>query len=249
MKIKKIKEEGNNFTFLIEDTTYSFINTLRRAMAYHVPCLAIDKVRIIANNGVIFDEMLAHRLGLIPLSTPANYKNKAKVKLVLEEEGPCEVYSKDIKTADTAVRPLSEDILITKLRDGEELKLEMTARMGTGKEHAKWQPAIVSYSEIITIKNTKKPNLIKKILEKCPEAIISHSSNKVKIADKKKCIKCLACKELLNDKDSEIEYEENKFAFYIEPVGQMELPILIDKTIETLEQKIDALEKELKKIA
>ncbi len=249
VNIKKLGEENRNFGFLVEDTTIEYMNALRRTIMSHTPCLAIDKVLVSANDGVIFDEMLSHRIGLIPLTTPEEYKKKSKVKLVLEKKGPGDVYSKDIKSSDTAVHPLSEDILITKLRDNEELRLEMSARMGVGKEHSKWQPAIVSYSQIFALKNSKKPQLLKKAQESCPEAVIQSTANKIKIADRKKCLACTACKELLEDNDTEIEHDENAFVLYIEPLGQIELSILIDKAVDSIEEKLDELEEELKKIA
>lgn len=42
-------------------------NTFRRLMLSDVPSMAIEKVHIYNNTSVIQDEVLAHRLGLIPL--------------------------------------------------------------------------------------------------------------------------------------------------------------------------------------
>ena len=43
------------------------VNALRRILISEVPTMAIEKVTIIQNTSVIPDEVLAHRMGLIPI--------------------------------------------------------------------------------------------------------------------------------------------------------------------------------------
>src|SRR3989338_9050267 len=56
----------------------SLANAIRRSVA-EVPTLAINEVEIFKNDSAIYDEMLAHRLGLIPLKTPKNASAKTEV--------------------------------------------------------------------------------------------------------------------------------------------------------------------------
>lgn len=42
-------------------------NALRRIMIAEIPTMAIHKVQVIQNTSVIPDEVLAHRLGLVPI--------------------------------------------------------------------------------------------------------------------------------------------------------------------------------------
>jgi DNA-directed RNA polymerase alpha subunit len=46
----------------------SLANTIRRSLA-EVPTLAVDEVEIFKNDSALYDEVLAHRIGLIPLKT------------------------------------------------------------------------------------------------------------------------------------------------------------------------------------
>ena len=48
----------------------SIANAIRRVMISEVPTVAIDKVHLWQNTGVIQDEILCHRLGLIPIWVP-----------------------------------------------------------------------------------------------------------------------------------------------------------------------------------
>jgi DNA-directed RNA polymerase alpha subunit len=50
-----------------------------------------------------------------------------------------------MKSTDKSVRPVNDKIPITELFENQEIDLEATAQLGTGREHAKWQGAVVGY--------------------------------------------------------------------------------------------------------
>src|SRR5690349_3899506 len=85
-----------------------FVNALRRTLVAEVPKLAIDKVTFYDNTSALFDEIISHRLGLLPIATdPSTLNMKGQtdaegrpsylMRFTLTKEGPCTVYSSDLE--------------------------------------------------------------------------------------------------------------------------------------------------------
>jgi len=67
MKIRVEKKDGLDLEFDMTGTSPAIANAFRRLMISEVPAMAIEKVYVYNNTTIIQDEILAHRLGLIPL--------------------------------------------------------------------------------------------------------------------------------------------------------------------------------------
>lgn len=151
MKIKILEKDNLKIKFQLEGASLAFANALRRTCMTDVPTYAIDNVTFLENTSVLYDEILAHRLGLVPLVSelPTDLllaKKGTSVKFTLAKEGGV-IYSSDLKTKDKAVKPAHDTIPLVKLTPEQKVVLEAEATLGTGKEHAKWQPTtICSYS-------------------------------------------------------------------------------------------------------
>jgi DNA-directed RNA polymerase subunit D len=158
VKLVENQEKKNRLIFSVKGVDTAYANTLRRIMGFEVPVMAIDEVEFRKNTSILYDEVISHRLGLIPLSTDLKSYNmmsecKCKgagcasctVKLILRAQGPCTVYASDIKSKDPEIKPLYGKMPIVRLLEGQELEFEATAILGQGKDHSKWCPGLVYY--------------------------------------------------------------------------------------------------------
>ena len=148
MEMKLIKKEDRKIKFTLKGVDPAFVNGIRRAIQTHVKNFAVEDVNVYENTSVIFNEMLAHRLGMLPIQVDTKtYKKKDKVTLMVEKEGPCTVYSKDIRSTDPKIEVVDKKIPIVKLGKNQKVKIEMDAIVDSGKTHSKWIPGIMSYSQ------------------------------------------------------------------------------------------------------
>jgi len=258
MKIELVKKEGLTNTYLISETKPEVINAIRRAIISEVPVLAIEDVFISKNSSALYDEILAHRLGLIPLTTPDTYvlpevcKCKGKgcarctVKFTLKAKGPGMVYARELKSTDPAVKPVYEDMPIVYLDEGQEVELEASAVLGRGKDHAKWSGALAYYKYYPKIKiDQSKIKEPKKCVESCPRGILKLNGNKVEV-DKNKlleCDLCGACSEVCEG--ISVEGDESKFVFTVESWGQKDPSKMFQEAINILKENLETIKKEL----
>ncbi|VVC03610.1 DNA-directed RNA polymerase subunit D [Candidatus Burarchaeum australiense] len=147
MKLEHVKSDngGMNLSFTLKDAGTAFANAIRRLSMGQVPVLAIDAITMYENNSAFFDEYIANRLGLMPIKTPDGYREGEDVLFKLSAEGPGVVYSKDLTSTERGVSCVSKKIPIIELVKDQRLRLEARARLGRGREHAKFQACLTSY--------------------------------------------------------------------------------------------------------
>ncbi|MFA6268681.1 MAG: DNA-directed RNA polymerase subunit D [archaeon] len=248
MDTKKVFDDGIVSKYLIKGTTPVFMNTLRRAIMINVPCLAIEDVQIYENDSPTFDELLSNRLGLLPIKTDVKtYKRGDTVKLVLEKTGPCTVTSKDIKCTDPKIEILDKKIIITKLAKDHNLKLEMTEIMNSGEAHARFQPEIVSYNEVIEVKNDKSYDT-KAILAEMPKGSIEVKAGKLFFSDPYNTEHQNQHLDILRKHKVDVEYSKTDFILTIESTGQLTAKEVISAAVDQLNEKLEELDKEIKKL-
>lgn len=130
----------------------SLANAIRRSVA-EIPTLAIDEVEIFKNDSALYDEVLAHRLGLVPLKTEKSMSQKTKIDLKLVKKGPCTVYAEDLKGSADIIQG---KIPITLLAENHRLELVATARLGKSIEHAKYTSGLCHYRNLVEVKSSPK---------------------------------------------------------------------------------------------
>ena len=260
--MKIISKDDEKVKFLLTGVSYGFANFLRRVMMSEVPTMAIEWVDFHKNSSALWDEIIAHRLGLIPLTFDPEYFNMpdectcdgkgcshCQVMLVLDKIGPCTVYSGDLKTTDERVKPVFDKIPIVELLEGEELKFEAIAQLGVGREHAKWQAANVGYQNLAVIEvNEKKLSERdrKKLVEVCPRKVFTLKGKKIEI-DPLKCSLCMRCSEEF-PKAVSVKPDVETFIFRVETVCGLKPEEIVRQAIKVIESKLKEFKSDLKKL-
>lgn len=134
------------------DMPISLANAIRRSVN-DIPVLAVDSLEITKNDSALYDEIIAHRVGLIPLKNEdlklasecdcgkEEGCGKCSIKLKLSMKGPGIVYSTDLSPKENVIYKMP----ITMLNEEQEIEFVAIAKMGIGKEHAKYLPGLLYY--------------------------------------------------------------------------------------------------------
>ncbi|KAL1865512.1 DNA-directed RNA polymerase core subunit rpc40 [Diaporthe australafricana] len=185
----------------------SIANAFRRIMIAEIPTLAIEDIWVNNNTSVIQDEVLCHRLGLVPFKGGKHglhnfmkwYKkpgadqdpfensmdyNTVKIELDVQctrradaapgEKDPrklfdhANVYASDLKflpvgqqvdvfAGDQTIEPVHPDVLIAKLRPGQQIHLMAHMHKGIGADHAKFSPVATASYRLLPLINITRP--------------------------------------------------------------------------------------------
>jgi len=219
VKVKFLDKENKVYKYLIENTDHVTLNVIRRTISYYIPIYAIDEIDFYDNASVIFDEMLGNRIGLSPVVTPLVTTGK-KVTFNLDVKGPKTVYSKDFESNDSDIKMVYDTIPFTKLNEGESLKLIAYANLGQGKDHVKFMPAIISYSQLYELETTRSCESCKEVFNKASKNAIKSESSKNIIISPEDYDFCVANVESCEKKCLKIN-PTNNYILSLEVIGQI----------------------------
>ena len=223
----------------VSGATPGFLNMLRRYISSGVPTLAIEKVEIVENSSGLFNEVLVHRLGLIPFTFDPEVDFNRDVVVIAEKQGPCEVMSSDLKTTSESVKPLYPDIPVVSLLEGQNLKLTAYMKVGRGREHAKWQGGIMGYRPMARVKLLKKSRELMEVLPEELRELEEGSSKTVPMDDR------LSYAEEKFPDQIEVKPSSKDFAVEIESVSGYSVSSLIKYAVKEIEEDLSRLEQSL----
>lgn len=260
VKLQKMFEEGDMLAIRVSDVSASYLNTLRRYMATRVPTMAIDFVEFKSNNSILYDEMVAHRLGLIPLTTDSkSYKlpegewnepsgdPRVELQLVLKVPKVKQdtiVRAKDLSSKDSKVKPVQDNMPIVKLAEGQDIELVATARMGIGEEHAKWSPGHIWYRHFPHITIKKQPSDAKELAERYPRVFEVKSG---KLAVKSGGEAFFPDQDVVAD-GIEVEQKDGDYILFIESWGQLSPTDIITQALGAYDHQLDDFAKVAKEV-
>jgi len=268
VEIEILEKTDDYMRFIVKGVNVPFVNALRRIMLTEVPAMAIDEVVILENSSMLNDEILAHRMGFIPLKTDLDSYNLpeectcksefgcnlCRLTLTLEVEATektITVYSRDLKSENPDITPVSDKIPIVKLALEQKIKLEAYARLGKGKNHAKWQPvSMCTYMYLPQIKiDVERCNACTECVKLCPEKVLIDMVEGIKTQEVIECTLCMDCVDACPQDPPAIEISWNKetFIFKIESTGALPVERIMLEALKILDKKIKDFSNQLKK--
>nr|KJB33761.1 hypothetical protein B456_006G029900 [Gossypium raimondii] len=143
-----------------------------------LPTMAIEKVLIANNTSIIQDEVLAHRLGLVPIRVDPRLfdylseNDQRNEKNTIGIETPCS-----------------------------EIELEAHAAKGIGKTHAKWSPVAIAWyrmlPEVVLLEDIEY-DLAEELKSKCPVNVfdiedLGKGRRRATVARPRACTLCREC--------------------------------------------------------
>ena len=238
--MKLIEKKENQIVFS-EEISEGLANAIRRYVN-EIPILAIDEVEIHRNDSALYDETIAHRLGLIPLKMDKTFNEKTEIGLKLSVKKEGVVYSKELKSK--GVEVIFPEIPITILDKEQEIELIATARIGKGNEHSKFSPGLMFYrnsAEIIA-----DSDFLEDIKKACPKAEIKEKDRKIIILDNKKQEICDVCEGICEEHGKKAEVHlKDELIVTIESFGQMDVKEIFSNTIKELNKDLADVSKKM----
>lgn len=206
-----IKVDPNLFDMKVADKPYDETNSLRFKL--HVVCTKKDP----------------------KTPTPLNINDVEEEERIFNHSN---VYSGDLEWIpigeqaesfkDCPPKPLHDDILIAKLRPGQEIEMELICEKGIGKTHAKWSPVCTAYYRLMPDIKLTAPIVddeAKELKQLCPMGVfdiedIGKGRSKAIVGDQSKCTTCREC--IRHEKFAprvDLGKHKDVFEFHIESLG------------------------------
>lgn len=216
-------------------------NALRRYV-FQIPTLAIDEVEISRNDSPLYDETIAHRLGLVPLRTEKKHNAKTEIvlKLSAKTEGP--VLSGGLEGG---AKVVYDAIPITTLQKGQVMEVAATAKLGRGKDHTKHTPGMIFYRHVTEL--TTDASLKDEILRACPELTLKEKGSHISFVDDGILERAEVCEGIAEraKKDITLSPQEN-LILTVESFGHIDAQEILPLAMATLRDDLSKLQKALK---
>lgn len=221
LNLEIIEENQDDLIIDIKGIEAPLANALRRIMISEVSTMAIEDVDLYQNTSVIPDEVLAHRLGLIPIfAEPEKFKYKipedshnGENSILFKLHVKCtrlqdksiqneNVYSRDLIWSPLPgqekmhIAPVHPDILIAKLGPGQEIEAELWCEKGVGATHTKWSPVCTASYRLmpaISLTQTLKGENAKALKRRCQAKVFDIEDGKAIVANMRDCTSCREC--------------------------------------------------------
>ena len=271
MNLEVLEKNDTKLVFVVSGISIEMINAIRRIILSQIPVMAIDEVIILKNDSPLYDEIVAHRLGLIPLKTNLDIYNLPRdcscggygcalcqVSLTCEITNTTNksmiINSGELKSNDPDIIPVHNEIPILKIDKNSKVIIEAYAILGTGKDHAKFSAVsncAYRFYPVIEFDESKLTDIeeLNTIVKMCPEKLFELSNKKLKLKDDywKTCTLCKSCEEN-SDGKIKVSWKDTTYIFTLESDGVLPFDVIIKKAFEIFLNKISEFTEKLEEI-
>src|SRR3989454_8621529 len=266
MKVKVLAKADDSMALLLEEREPAYASSLRRVLVsdvrkmpiedveFHLGPIRADEGKEYESVGPLFDEMIAPRLGLVPIPTDLALYNRREdcptchgegcpnctIIYSVNKRGPGVVTSADLEPiGDTKLRPKDAKIPIVKLGDGQALLIYATAILGTGKEHAKWQVAHgVGYGFATVLRAGGKTfDASEAKVAPCPDHILRPVSEEATIELRSDCKNCRKFADAYDAKSVKAFNDPTKIDLHFETDGSLSARDTLIAALDILEKR------------
>ncbi len=264
MDIEIIEMAERKAKFILRNSSPAMANALRRTLLTDIPKMAIDKVEFhlgpimyddkeYESVTPLFDEIIAHRLGMVPVPTDLQLFvpqsectcggegcPNCSIIYSLNKIGPCTVLSGDLEPlGNPDLRVKDEFIPIVELTDGQAVLIYATAVMGTAKTHVKWQVCNgVGYSYMPGVQvdpSRAGDEDVREVADLCPKKVFEVEDGRLVAKYPLRCSLCSTCRNHVGERGGiEVTADDTSFLFKFETDGSLTAQQALDKALEVL---------------
>jgi len=258
LKTKIVSLTENTIRFLLDGVDVAFANALRRTMVSEVPIMTIDDIFYFDNSSLVPDELLAHRIGLVPLKTDLDAYvlpedcncnadlgcPKCRAVLTMDMEATDDnvtVYSGDLVSEDASVAPASPRIPLAKLTPGQAIRFEAYAQLGQGKIHVKWSPVSMCVYQNVSLVPGKDKTSMQACVDACGSTAAAVEGDRLKVIDIQGFESCKKCTDLVSHKEIMDNLKPDEFLFTVESNGALLPERIVQEAVKILKRKLGGL--------
>ncbi len=269
-----LEEERDRLRVLIEGYPLPLVNAVRRMCYIGVPVMAVDYVEVFENNTVLYDEIIAHRLAMVPLTSEEALEKYGKpeecrdaelgdprcyavLRLEVETSQGEEriIYSGDLEPQDPDVRPVYPNMPIVIMVPEQKLRLQAYARLGYGSEHAKWMPVSIAahrYLPVVEFDVEKMSNECMSCIEQAypwlAERMKDMVRGRLELLEDMNTSALYWCSRRKCSKGFNLEYDPSRLIFKVEGTGALPARRIVLEAVRAVARKAENLLAELQQL-